>query len=315
MKQWTTILGIGAAISVVAISWRRKRTRKNLTEPVSMPPSYNKRFTNKTVLITGAAGDIGSATAAAFAQEGATLVLVDLPSTKGKLVNDKDQLLVEGAKDVIILAANMTQSDQVEEMVSDTLKKTGNIDCFFNNAGIQGELLPLHEQSDEQFEETISVNLIGVFLGMKYVSKAMIAAGKGGVIVNTSSLAGLAGPANMAAYSASKFGVTGLTKTGAKDLAPHDIRVCAIAPGLIEGRLWHRQVKGKAALRIKSEGREGGEITDEDVAEQEMLFLKGTPLNRIGRLSEVANVVKFLCSQDASYITGTVISIDGGRLM
>lgn len=165
------------------------------------------------------------------------------------------QLLTKGAKAVKVLTADVTKTEDVQAMVADTVKDCGRIDCFFNNAGIQGELLPLHEQTEENFQKTLQVNLMGVFLGMKYVSLAMIAAGGGGVIVNTASLAGLVGPPNMAVYAASKFGVVGLTKTGAKDLGSHNIRVCAVAPGLIEGRLWHRQVKGQAVLRKRLQGK------------------------------------------------------------
>ena len=117
---------------------------------------------------------------------------------------------------------------------------------FLQHAGIQGELCPLHKQTDEWFRRTIEVNLLGVFHGMKYVGQAMVNAGVGGVIVNTVSLAGLEGVPNMAAYVASKFAVVGLTKTGSKDLVPHGIRVCAIAPGLLEGNMWSSQIRGNA---------------------------------------------------------------------
>ncbi len=167
---------------------------------------------------------------------------------------DGQQLLKEGAGSITVLSADMTKVDEVERMVSDAVKLRGNIDCFFNNAGIQGELKPLHEQSVEKFQQTLRVNTLGVFLGMKYVSLAMIEAKKGGVIVNTSSVAGVIGPPNMAAYAASKFAVSGLTRTGAKDLARYGIRVCAVAPGLLQGRMWMTQVKGQAKLLRELEG-------------------------------------------------------------
>ena len=168
--------------------------------------------------------------------------------------DDGRLLLKEGASSVAVLSADMTKMDEVEQMVNDAVKISGSIDCFFNNAGIQGELGPLHEQSVEKFQQTLQVNVLGVFLGMKYVSLAMIEAKKGGVIVNTSSVAGVIGPPNMAAYAASKFAVSGLTRTGAKDLARYGIRVCAVAPGLLEGKMWHSQVKGRAKILKEIEG-------------------------------------------------------------
>ena len=164
-------------------------------------------------------------------------------------------MLVSGAKSVHVLTADVTKTDDVQKIVSESIKMYGHIDCFFNNAGVQGELLPLHKQSDDLFEHTLRVNTLGVFLGMKYVSQAMINAQRGGVIVNTASVAGLIGVPNMAAYTASKFAVMGMTRTGAKDLAPYGIRVCAIAPGLLEGKLWTSQVRGRAKVRKERDGK------------------------------------------------------------
>lgn len=297
---------------------RRKRKQLKVTEEPVAAIQQGGSFINKTVLITGAAGNIGTATATAFAREGATIVLVDLPNTLEQLNKDRQTLLLEGAQKVFVLLADASKSEEVKQMVSETLNRCGTIDCFFNNAGIQGELLPLHEQSNDEFIKTISINLTGVFLGMKYVSKAMIAAKRGGVIVNTASLAGLLGPSDMGAYAASKFGVVGLTKTGAKDLAPYGIRVCAIAPGLIEGRMWHGQVKGKALLRKKralgSIQEEEISVSDTEIQEIEDRMMSGTPLGRLGKLSEVADVVVYLCSDKASYLTGNIVQIDGGRI-
>lgn len=163
-------------------------------------------------------------------------------------------LLKEGASSVLIITADMTEPTEVENMVDRVVMEYGGIDCFFNNAGIQGELKPLHEQSIEKFRQTLNINTFGVFLGMKYVSLAMIKSKKGGVIVNTSSVAGRIGPPNMAAYAASKFGVLGLTRTGAQDLSRYNIRVCAIAPGLLEGKMWKTQVKGRILARKKITG-------------------------------------------------------------
>ena len=208
-----------------------------------------KKFINKSIVITGAAGDIGSTTARAFAQEGASIMLVDLNTTAEKMKGICSELMELGASQAEWITCDVTDVEQVGKMVDCSIRKFGQIDFFFNNAGIQGALLPVHKQDDAAFKKLIDINVYGMFLGMKYVSNAMIAAGKGGVIVNTASLAGLLGPSNMIGYAASKFAVVGMTKTAAKDLAEHNIRVCAIAPALIEGKLWSTQVRGQAQCR------------------------------------------------------------------
>ena len=311
MKRTAIAITVGIAASAILFSVKRKKSNRSKNDYVY---TNGGEFVNKTVVITGAAGDIGNATAKAFAHRGANIVLVDLPSTDRKLATDKRDLLDIGAKNVHILTADMTESEAVQEMVKEAVNKCGSIDYFFNNAGIQGELLPLHEQSEDMFQRTLLVNTLGVFHGMKYVSQAMLKAQNGGVIVNTASLAGLQGPPNMAAYVASKFAVVGMTKTGAKDLGAYNIRVCAIAPGLIEGKMWNSQVRGKALCRKKKVDGDTNDVTEDELKEQELIMLQGTPLNRLGKLSEVAEAVVFLCSANASYISGSVMSIDGGRL-
>ena len=272
-----------------------------------------KRFRGKTVVITGAAGDIGSTTAKLFAQNGARLVLVDLPAARERLSELCSALQREGAERALYVVADMTKTEEVQEMTDFVVKNCSQIDCFFNNAGIQGQLRPIHAQDDDKFQEVIQVNVVGVFLGMKYVARTMIRNQNGGVIVNSASLAGMLGSPNMAPYTASKHAVIGMTKTAAKDLAPHGIRVCAVSPGLLEGRLWSSQVRGQAECLRSLRGGEGPP-TDEELQQTERRMLDGTPLKRLGKLSEVASVVLFLCSDEASYLTGTIVPIDGGRL-
>lgn len=303
---WVVVCG-----SLVYYVWRKRSASK--AKLAAQSADQLREFTGKAVLITGAAGDIGSATATVFAERGATLILVDLPSMKDCLEQKCKELESQGASQVFFTTADVTNSDEVEQMADFAIKKAGRIDYFFNNAGIQGELRPLHKQSDDSFRKVMLVNTYGVFLGMKYVSKAMMQAERGGVIVNTASLAGLQGPPNMVAYAASKFAVIGMTKTAAKDLAPYGIRVCAIAPGLLEGRMWHSQVKGQAECRKHSTG-DNTEVTDEEMKLMEETMIGGTPLQRLGKLSEVASVVVFLCSEEASYLSGIAVPIDGGRL-
>ena len=138
-------------------------------------------------------------------------MLVDLPSTEASLNERKKELVTDGAAGVHVIPCDVTSNESVKDLVEQAVRECGRVDCFFNNAGIQGELCPLHKQTDEWFRRTIEVNLLGVSHGMKYVGQAMVYAGVGGVIVNTASLAGLVGVPNMAAYVASKFAVVGLS--------------------------------------------------------------------------------------------------------
>lgn len=283
---------------------RRKMTKTNTKAGV---------FLDKCVLITGGAGDIGSSVALTFSSEGAKVVLVDLPQTETILKKKCKALMKAGATSATYITADVTNVEDIKNMVELASDEGRTIDIFFNNAGIQGVLRPIPEQDDDGFRKVIDINIYGVFLGMKYVSKAMKESGKGGVIVNTASLAGLVGPANMAAYAASKFAVVGMTKTAAKDLARHGIRVCAIAPGILEGKMWETQIRGNAECRKHIQG-DNSTLTREDIVAQEARMIEGTPMGRLGKMSEVASVVKFLCSDEASYLTGITVPIDGGRL-
>ncbi|XP_065904579.1 3-oxoacyl-[acyl-carrier-protein] reductase FabG-like [Dysidea avara] len=268
-----------------------------------------KRFVGQTVVITGAAGDIGSATAKAFACEGAKVMLVDLASTVERMEKLCKELQTLGASQAEWTACDVSDVEQVSNMVENSVKKFGGINFLFNNAGIQGSFAKVDKQSDAAFKRLININIYGMFLVMKYTSQAMIQAANGGVIVNTSSLAGLLGPPNMIAYATSKFAVVGMTKSAAKDLAEHNIRVCAIAPGLIDGKMWYTQVKGQAQCRKGT-----STISDDEIQQHESRMITSVPMKRLGKLEEIASVVLFLCSKDASYLTGTVIPIDGGKL-
>ena len=206
----------------------------------------------------------------------------------------------------LVIHCDVTKPDEVQTFVSQAVSKFGKIDFLFNNAGVQGRFKPTNAYPEDDFSQVLKVNVEGVFLCLKYMSQAMIKTG-GGVIVNTASLAGMVGPPNMLAYSASKHAVVGMTKTAAKDLASHNIRVCAISPGLVEGKMWDKQATGQAHCQESDE-----EPCSVDEVKAKMLT--GTPLKRVGRLDEIASVVAFLFSDDASYLTGTIIPIDGGRL-
>ena len=146
-----------------------------------------------------------------FARKGARLMLVDLPFTEDSSNEKKKELVTDGAAGVHVIPCDITSNESAKELVEKAVRECGRVDCFFNIAGILGELCPLHKQTDEWFRRTIEVNLLGVSHGMKYVGQAMVYAGVGGDIVNTASLAGLEGVPNMAAYVASKFAVVGLS--------------------------------------------------------------------------------------------------------
>lgn len=203
-------------------------------------------FKDKTVLITGAAGDLGSTTARAFSEQGARIVLCDLAGTEPKLKQLTKELLSLGSPSVIYASVDVTRVEDVRMSVELAVKEFGNIDILFNNAGICCDVDPVQESDEAVFKRTQDVNVYGVFLMMKYVSNKMIESGKGGVIVNMSSVAGLKGGPFVFSYIASKFAVTGMTRAAAKSLAKHNIRVNAIAPYFIEGSMSDEALKNMA---------------------------------------------------------------------
>jgi NAD(P)-dependent dehydrogenase (short-subunit alcohol dehydrogenase family) len=176
---------------------------------------------------------------------------------------------------------------------------------LFNNAGYQGAFAPTHVYPLDDARKVIEVNVIGVLNVLTIVAAAMTAAGRGGAIVNTASMAGVGGAPNMPAYSASKAAVIGMTKTAAKDLAPAGIRVNAVSPAFIgPGRMWDRQVELQAAV-----GSQYYATSFDEVSAQ---MINMVPLRRYGSTEEVAKVVAFLLSEEASYVTGINIEIAGG---
>ena len=259
------------------------------------------RFDNKVAVITGAAGDIGSATAQGLAEEGARLALTDLDSTK--LEARVNQFRSNGFETGGFVC-DVTDFDAVLSMRDAVIRDFGKIDLLFNNAGYQGLFTQVDKYPVDDFEKVIAVNLTGVFHVLRAMSEAMIEVG-GGSIVNTASMAGVGGPPNMPAYAASKAGVIGLTVSSAMDLAPHNIRVNAISPAFMgPGMMWDRQIK------LQSEADSQYYDTDPKVVEEQMI--EAVPMRRVGSMEEIARVVSFLLSEDASYLTGTNIHISGG---
>ncbi len=246
-----------------------------------------------TVLVTGAAGDIGTAIAEVLAQRGHGLALADHPDVAERL----DELCRRlGAK-------CMTFDVTDEAAVTAAVKGLGPLVGLVNNAGYQGVFTPVDRYPLEDARRVVEVNVLGAMTVLAAVSRAMV----GGAIVNIASMAGVSGAPNMPAYSASKAAVIGLTKSAAKDLAPKGIRVNAVSPAFIgPGRMWETQVAQQAAA-----GSQYYAADPEAVAEQ---MIGMVPLGRYGSVHEVATVVAFLLSDDASYVTGVNIEVSGGSV-
>jgi NAD(P)-dependent dehydrogenase (short-subunit alcohol dehydrogenase family) len=251
-------------------------------------------FNGKVAVITGAGNGIGRQTALAFAARGAKVVLVDRDApaaerTAGTIQQQGGQARAQ--------PADVTKSAEVQAYVKAALDAYGRIDCFFNNAGIEGKVKPIAEYDEAVFDQVIGVNVKGVFLGLRYVLPVMLKQ-KSGAIVNTASVAGLVGTPGISAYVASKHAVIGLTKTAAGEVARDGVRVNAICPGPIDTRMIH-------SLEAQ--------INPADPASVGKRYQATLPLGRYGTPEEIANIVLFLCSDLASNITGAQYVIDGGR--
>jgi len=249
----------------------------------------------------------GSAVARRIHQEGGRVILVDHPSQKEKLVAFAKELDPESQ--VLTFCLDVSDATAVEtEFIDGFLRKQHPQICvwgLFNNAGVQGEIQPLCETSVEEFDKVISINVGGAYRVLRAVSRYMKEKNWPGSVVNTSSTAHT-GPANMVAYGASKAAVVGLTGAAAKDLAPYDIRVNAVAPGHLGGCMWDRKLELQAQLDTQYWPHGDPLAIGESM-------IKQVPMRRYGEAEEVAATVAFLLSKDSSFMTGENLRIAGGQ--
>src|SRR5262245_958348 len=262
-----------------------------------MPTASRRKamqFDGKVALITGAGNGIGRATALAFAGRGAKVMVVDRDAAGAERTTGTIQQQGGQAR---FCVADVAKSADVQAYVRAALEAFGRIDCFFNNAGIEGKLAPLAEYDEAVFDQVIGVNVKGVFLGLRHVLPVMLKQ-KSGAIVNTASVAGLVGTPGIGPYVASKHAVIGLTKPASGEVARSGVRVNAICPGPIDTRMIH-------SLESQINPADPGSVA---ARYQAML-----PIGRYGTPEEVANLVLFLCSDLAGNITGAQYVIDGGR--
>jgi NAD(P)-dependent dehydrogenase (short-subunit alcohol dehydrogenase family) len=241
----------------------------------------------KVAIVTGGGSGMGAATSRRLAREGAKVAVVDLNEGAAK------DVAASLESDAIAVGADVSTEDGVAAYVRATVDAFGRVDLFHNNAGYGGHLAPLWEMSVDEFDKTMAVNTRGVFLGLRAVLRQMATQGDGGAIVNTASVSGLRAVPGQGGYVPSKHACVGLTKVAALDAGPLKVRVNAVCPGLVQTPMLQGLVD-----------EIGTEILD--------MMLTQVPAGRGGEAEEIANLVVWLMSEEASYVNGAVLTIDGG---
>src|SRR6266576_807868 len=267
---------------------RNRDTTRSKSEELVM----NISFENKVALVTGAGSGLGLATARAFAESGASVVLADWNE---KTVHSAAEELAAKGHKTLAIHCDVADDAQVEAMVRQTVATFGQLDAAYNNAGIQNVLAETADSPRDDYDRVMAINLRGVWSCMKFELRQMRKQGSG-AIVNCSSLGGLVGGARRGTYHAAKHGVLGLTKSAALEYAAGGIRVNAVCPGMIWTPMADQMVAAGQGDALKA-------------------MEKSIPMGRVGRPEEIASAVLWLCSDAASYVTGQSISVDGGFIM
>lgn len=242
----------------------------------------------KVALVTGAGSGIGRGSAMAFAQEGARVVVADIVVEGGQ---ETVKMIKDAGGDAAFVKCDVSKAADVEAAVKFAVDTYGKLDCAHNNAGIEGPMSSTADYTEADWDRVIGINLKGVWLCMKSEIPEMLKVG-GGAIVNTASIAGLVGFQGLPAYSASKWGVNGITKAAALEYAQAGIRVNSVCPGVIQTAMVDRLVSAQP--------------------EMEAGLLAGTPMGRLGQPDDIAQAVVWLCSDRASFVTGHNMAVDGG---
>lgn len=271
-------------------------------------------FTDTVAIVTGAGSGIGQATAERLAEEGAAVVVADVAVDTGQAVADA---IDASGGTATFVEADVSDPEAVERMVETALSEYGGLDIAVNNAGILTPMAVTDEVDPEDWQRMLDINLTGVFTCMQHELPAMEEGG--GAIVNVASVAGLVGMPTLSSYSASKHGVVGLTKSAALEYAARGIRINAVAPGPTETNISAGSEQGRAAMVMQflpDEATQG-----KGVSGRVLNWLSGgtidrmgrTPMDRLAQPEEIANVIAFLASEEASFVTGQVVPVDGGQ--
>jgi len=248
------------------------------------------RLKDKVAVITGGGSGIGRATAIRFAKEGAKIVIADINEVTGE---ETLGVIKEHNQEAIFIKTNVAESKSIQNLIKRAVEHFGRIDILFNNAGIGNSEVRSVDLAEEEWDEVIDVNLKSVFLGIKYAIPELKKSGNG-VIINTASLLGLKGRKYVSAYNASKGGVVLLTQNAALEYGKYNIRVNAIAPGIIDTNIIKEWKNDERKWPILS---------------------RANALGRIGTPDEIASAALFLASDEASFVTGATLSVDGGGLI